>query len=255
MSPQPPTAGLTPTSSLLHAIQSLLFLIVIAIFISTFSAQPFRIPSGSMEKTLLIGDFLLVDKQLETAGVHDPLPATAIRYGDIIVFHYPVDPSLHLVKRVIGIPGDRIRLHDGRVYRNDKLLTEPYALYRPAPPDSFRDNFPRMQSAEPGIDTRWWIEMRHSIDHGDLIVPPNHYFVLGDNRNDSEDSRYWGFVPRSAIVGKPFLVYLSLSKPEQSEEPAAPQLTAPIHPRHSDESAIGHLANLVRWDRTLHVIH
>ncbi|MEO6802168.1 MAG: signal peptidase I, partial [Granulicella sp.] len=151
------TAAAHETNGALHAIQSLLYIIVVAIFIIGFSMQPYRIPSGSMEPTLLVGDFLLVDKQLvPTRSERDPLPLTTIRHGDIIVFHYPVDTSVLLVKRVIGLPGDHLHLRGGRVYRNGQLLTEPYAVYRPAGPDSFRDNFPRMQSADPGIDAHWW---------------------------------------------------------------------------------------------------
>jgi signal peptidase I len=247
-------ASYTPGGSL-PAIQSLLHLIVIAIFIIGFSMQPFRIPSGSMEPTLLVGDFLLVNKQLVPAGgIHDPLPPTSIQHGDIIVFHYPVDPSILLVKRVIGLPGDRIRLREGRVYRDGHLLTEPYAVYRAAGPDSFRDNFPRMQSAEPGIDSRWWIEMRHRIDHGDLVVPPDHFFVLGDNRNDSEDSRYWGFVPRNAIVGKPFLIYFSLRQTERNDPPAAPQFNIPFRSSRIEESLIDRVADFAHWDRTFRII-
>jgi signal peptidase I len=241
-------------SSPLHAVQSLLFLIVIAIFIIAFSAQPFQIPSGSMEQTLLIGDFLLVNKHLG-AAVHTPLPSAAIHGGDIIVFHYPVDPTVLLVKRVIGLPGDRIHLHENHVYRNGLPLHEPYAIYRRSGADSFRDSFPRMQSAEPGIDSRWWIEMRHRIDHGDLIVPADEYFVLGDNRNNSEDSRYWGFVPLAAIVGKPFLIYFSVRQPERNDPPATAELSTPLRATRIEQSIIDHLADFARWDRVLHIIH
>jgi len=241
-----------PASTPLHAVQSLLYLIVVAVFIIAFTAQPFQIPSGSMEPTLLIGDFLLVNKQL---ALTKPLPPATIRRGDIIVFHYPVDPSLHLVKRVIGLPGDHLRLHGGRVYLSGHLLEEPYAVYQQSAPDSFRDNFPRMQSAEPGIESRWWIEMRHRIDHGDLVVPPDHYFVLGDNRNNSEDSRYWGFVPRTAIVGKPFLIYFSVRQAERNDDFATPQAGILTRSAQIEESVIDHLASFARWDRTLHVIH
>jgi len=239
----------------LPAIQSLLYLIVVAIFIITFAAQPFRIPSGSMEPALLIGDFLLVDKQVSLAGgTHGLLPQVGIHRGDIIVFHYPVEPSIHLVKRVIGVPGDHLKLHDGRVYRNGQLIDEPYAFYRPSAPDGFRDNFPRTQSAEPGVNSRWWIEMHRLIDHGELIVPEGNYFVLGDNRNNSEDSRYWGFVPRAAIVGKPFLIYFSLRQPERNDPPATAQLQEPLRSSRLRESLIDHLADFARWDRMPRIV-
>jgi signal peptidase I len=239
----------------LPAIQSLLYLIVVAVFIITFAVQPFRIPSGSMEPTLLIGDFLLVDKQMPfPEGTHGLLPRVDIHRGDVIVFHYPVEPTMHLVKRVIGIPGDHIRLHDGRVYRNGQLLDEPYAFYRPSAPDGFRDNFPRTQNAEPSVTSHWWIEMHRLIDHGELIIPEGNYFVLGDNRNNSEDSRYWGFVPSTAIVGKPFLIYFSLRQSERNDPPATAQLEEPLHSSGLKENFINHLADFARWDRVLHIV-
>ena len=214
--------------SLLHAFQSLLYILVVALFIMTFTAQPFRIPSASMEPTLLVGDFLLVNKEVSTGG----FPALAtIHRGDLIVFHYPVDPAKHLVKRIVGLPGDRLRLRDGRVWIDGEALSEPYAFYRPSAPDSYRDDFPRLGRADPSVDSRWWIQMHSLVRNGELTIPPGSYFVLGDNRNNSDDSRYWGLVPRAAIVGKPFLIYFSLNEPAVS------------------------LTNLARWDRTLRILH
>ncbi len=240
----------------LASLQSLLFLIVIAIFIITFSVQPFRIPSESMEPTLLVGDFLLVNKQsVAPGGSIGLLPAAAIHRGDVIVFHDPVDASLHLIKRVIGLPGDRLRLRGGRVFIDGRPLTEPYAVYRPSPPDNFRDNFPRLRTADPAIDSRWWIRMRSLIDNGDLIIPTGSYFVLGDNRNDSEDSRYWGFVPRNEIVGKPLFIYFSLRRrpddPEDRDDPNAhPPFSASTHPR----TRLDALLDFARWSRTLQIV-
>lgn len=250
-----PSPDIHAKAGFLPALQSLIYIIVVAIFIITFTAQPFRIPSGSMEPTLLIGDFLLVDKQGYSAGQGSPLLAPAeIRRGEIIVFHFPTDPSLHLVKRVIGLPGERVRLRDGHVFINGRQLTEPYAVYRAGPPDSFRDNFPRLQSADPDIDSRWWIRMHTLVDHGELLIPAGDYFVLGDNRNDSEDSRYWGFVPRAAIVGRPFLVYFSLqqSLSEEGSSMARAQ-TSGTH-RPEAERSFDSLVDFARWDRTLHVV-
>ncbi len=238
-----------PEAGVLHAIQSLIYLIVVAVFIITFCVQPFRIPSGSMEPTLLVGDFLLVDKQGIATGDAGLLPSTRIRRGEIIVFHFPVDPSIHLVKRVVGMPGDHLKLRNGRVYINDVLLPESYAVYRPSMPDGYRDNFPRLQNADPNIDSRWWIRMRGLIDDGELIIPADNYFVLGDNRNNSEDSRYWGFVPREAIVGQPLLVYFSVRLPgfEDSEVVAseAKQRTGTI---------LDGFTNFARWDRVFRVV-
>ena len=213
--------------SLLHAFQSLLYILVVALFIMTFTAQPFRIPSASMEPTLLVGDFLLVNKEVSTGR----FPALAtIQRGDLIVFHYPVDPAKHLVKRIVGLPGDRIRLRDGRVLIDGRALSEPYAFYLPSAPDSYRDDFPRMDHADPAVDSRWWVQMHSLVANGELTIPPDSYFVLGDNRNNSDDSRYWGLVPRAAIVGKPFLVYFSLKEPAIS------------------------LFNFARWERTLRIV-
>jgi signal peptidase I len=198
---------------LLTTLKSMLEIIVFAVFIVTFIVQPFRIPSGSMEPTLRVGDFLLVDKQsFGPSGELDRLllPPTRVNRGDLVVFHYPVNPGLHLVKRVVGLPGDRIRMRGGRVLVNGQVLEEPYAFYSPSRPNGFRDDFPSLLEADPNVDLRWWIRLRGSVKDGEVVVPPNQYFVLGDNRNDSEDSRYWGFVPRSAMVGRPLLVYFTL---------------------------------------------
>jgi len=249
-SPHHQKAGVLP------ALQSLLHLIVIAIFIITFCAQPFRIPSESMESTLLVGDFLLVNKQATSPNAEEftgPLPAAAIHRGDIVVFHDPVDASLHLVKRVIGLPGDHLRLHSGRVFINGHPLSEPYAVYRASPPDNFRDNFPRLQSADPEIDSHWWIRMRSLIDNGELIIPIGNYFVMGDNRNDSEDSRYWGFVPREAIVGKPMLIYFSLQQHDTDDTSALTQ-EALADQRRKPASKIDSLVDFARWGRIFQVV-
>jgi signal peptidase I len=238
-----------PEAGVLHAIQSLIYLIVIAVFIITFCVQPFRIPSGSMEPTLLVGDFLLVDKQGIATGDAGLLPSTRIRRGEIIVFHYPVDPSIHLVKRVVGMPGDHLKLRNGRVYINDVLLPESYAVYRPSMPDGYRDNFPRLQNADPNIDSRWWIRMRGLIDDGELIIPADNYFVLGDNRNNSEDSRYWGFVPREAIVGQPLLVYFSVRLPGLDDSDVLPS-----EAKQRTGTILDGFSNFARWDRVFRVV-
>jgi signal peptidase I len=238
----------------LPSLQSLLNLIVIAIFIITFCAQPFRIPSESMESTLLVGDFLLVNKQAASANDSSwLLPTAAIHRGDIVVFHDPVDTTLHLVKRVIGLPGDHLRLHAGHVLINGHLLTEPYAVYRPSPPDNFRDNFPRLQSADPEIDAHWWIRMRSLIDNGELIIPTGNYFVMGDNRNDSEDSRYWGFVPRENIVGEPMLIYFSLQQHDVDDSGTLTQEAHAENQRHHS-SKIDTLVDFARWGRIFQVV-
>jgi len=257
-------AAIGPAShrhSLLQAFQSLLHVIVVALFIITFVVQPFRIPSESMEPTLLVGDFLLVDKQVGIDS--EPLafvPTNSVHRGDLIVFHFPVDASLHLVKRVIGLPGDRVHLRDGHAYVDGRALAEPYAMFLPAGPDGYRDDFPRLVSAEAGVDSRWWIQMHTLVANGELTVPAGSYFVLGDNRNDSEDSRYWGLVPQAAIVGKPFLIYFSLNNsgatPGQASAAAmAGDVPEPIGAQPSLPAAAPRsLLDFARWSRTLRII-
>jgi signal peptidase I len=241
--------------TLLHSIQALLYIIIVAIFIITFAVQPFRIPSESMEPTLMVGDFLLVTKQeLPDPTGSYPYPSTQVKRGDVIVFHYPIDPSIHLVKRVIGMPGDHLRLRNGRVFIDGKPLTEPYAVYRPGPSDNFRDNFPRLQNPDPDVTSNWWIQMKQLVNRGELTVPPRSYFVLGDNRNDSEDSRYWGFVPAAAIVGKPLLIYFSLNQASRDDDSPTPQASALPAKRPRNATTLADIASFARWDRTLRVV-
>lgn len=247
-----PVSSTIRNYSLLQAFQSLVYIIVIALFIITFTVQPFRIPSESMEPTLLVGDFLLVNKEASSGQTTDVFAHTnLIQRGDLIVFHYPVKPSLHLVKRVVGLPGDRLRLRDGRVYIDGRAISEPYAVFRPSSPDGYRDDFPHIASADPGVDSRWWIQMHSLVSHGELTIPPDSYFVLGDNRNDSEDSRYWGFVPRAAIVGKPFLIYFSLRSLDNTPN----QIPSVVGGRHEAPAPLGSLVDFARWDRALRIIY
>ncbi|MGH7118193.1 MAG: signal peptidase I [Acetobacteraceae bacterium] len=203
---------------MLATVRSLLEFLVVALFALTFILQPFRIPSVSMVPTLRVGDFLMVDKQAFEPEGHLGwlLPPSTFHRGDLVVFHYPVEPAMHLVKRVVALPGDRIHLQDGHVWINGAPLSEPYAFYSPSGTDDFRDNFPSLREADPNLDPQWWMELRRSVVNGELTVPPGKLFVLGDNRNDSEDSRYWGFVPEGDVVGRPFIVYFSLAPEEES---------------------------------------
>jgi signal peptidase I len=198
----------------LTAIQSLLVVVVVATFIVTFLVQPFRIPSESMDPTLRVGDFLLMDKQAfaQQGVLGAMLPPSRVQRGDLAVFHYPVDPDVDFIKRVVGLPGDRLRMRNGRVFINGVVVDEPYAFYGPAIPDSFRDNFPTLLSMDANVDPAWWSTLRHNVRDGELYIPNDRYFVMGDNRNDSEDSRYWGFVRREALVGQPMVVYFSLAQ-------------------------------------------
>jgi signal peptidase I len=225
--------------------------VVIAVFVMTFIVQAFVIPSESMEDTLLIGDYLLVDKiDYANGGFWSPLlPYTKIRHGDIVVFHYPVHPQQHFVKRVIGVPGDRIHLVNKQVFVNGKPIVESYTVYRSLQPNYYRDDFPDTRYIDGNVESRWWIQMRKLIEDGSLIVPEDSYFVLGDNRDESLDSRYWGFVPRENIVGKPLLIYWSVKRdPEDTGETGrSAKLTR----------VLGRMERVflnTRWKRTMRVV-
>jgi signal peptidase I len=236
-------------SDVISSMQSLLGTIVIAIFVITFIVQAFQIPSESMENTLLVGDYLLVDKLCY--GGRGPgdhlLPYRKIQRGDVIVFHYPVDPKQHFVKRVIGVPGDRLRMVNKTVYINGKPLSEPYVRFIEPPSNLLRDNFPRTDMPVIyGMEGKWWVEMRKLVEDGELIVPQENYFVMGDNRDDSQDSRYWGFVPRENIIGRPLLIYWSVQTIDQ--ETAAGRA-------YRFAYALTHLFQNTRWNRTLRLVH
>ncbi len=248
----PPLHARQPEASgLLLSLQSLLFVLIFALFLITFTVQPIRIPSASMEPTLLVGDFLLMDKQLVAPGFTRLLPPSGIARGDLIVFHDPIDdPAIHLVKRVIGLPGDRLHLHNGVVFLNGEPLHEPYAIHRAASPDSFRDDFPSLSTMDASVHPNWWIHLRTLVHQGEITVPPNNYFVLGDNRNNSEDSRYWGFVPQTAIVGKPLLIYFSLRQPGTDESNGSNESKDSLAPLPTTAHT-----SLARWERTFHIVH
>lgn len=226
--------------------------IVIAVFVITFIIQAFQIPSESMENTLLTGDYLLVDKLRfgEDGFGAKVLPYREIKRGDIIVFYYPLNPSQHFVKRVIGIPGDKIRLIDRQVYVNGKALDEPYVHYF-RPHDAYRDEFPNLNLAVIGaVNGAWWHEMNKLVVDGQLIVPEDNYFVMGDNRDDSSDSRYWGFVPRENIVGRPLVIYWSVraSDPLPGDASAGDKLYRFLY-------SLSHIVQITRWNRTLRLVH
>lgn len=231
VAPAPPVPG--AHDGVLPHLQALLEILVLAIFFATFIAQPDRVPSGSMEPTLRVGDFYLVNKQAcAPRGVFDrALPAATVHRGELVVFHYPLEPGKDLIKRVVGLPGDHLRLRDGHVLLDGASLAEPYAVYNQAQPDGFRDDFPSMRSADPNVDPRWWAELRRIVANGEIVVPPGRYFVMGDNRNDSEDSRYWGFVPRDALVGRPLLVYFSLAAPPNADSSVRRSFWEGLHDR------------------------
>lgn len=199
----------------LSAVQPLLELLVVFLFVTTFVFQTNGIPSPSMAPTLRVGELLVVDKQsFASRSPRNPLsyllPPTAIHRGDLVVFRFPPDPSHDLVKRVVALPGDRLRLHNGIVFLNGLPLAEPYATHSAQSFDVFRDDFPSFRATDPNLDPLWWARLRRTVHDGELTVPPDRVFVLGDNRDNSEDSRYWGFVPMENMVGRPLFVYLKV---------------------------------------------
>ncbi len=197
-----------------QVLASLARLTVLSLFAITFLLQPSQIPTGSMEPTMLVGDFVLVNKQVFAPAGHWRwlLPYRDPVHDDIVVFHYPVDPHELLVKRVIAVPGDRLHLHHGAVVLNGSPIAEPFARYSPSEPSRYRDEFPTLERADPAVEAAWWIELRRRLRGGELPVPEGRYFAMGDNRNNSQDSRFWGFVPRGAVLGEPLLVYLSVDR-------------------------------------------
>jgi signal peptidase I len=185
--------------------ESLVIAVVLALFIRTYVVQAFKIPTGSMEQNLLIGDHLLVNKMVfgpaRSRIEKMLLPMIDIRRLDVIVFKYPEDPERDFIKRVIGLPGDTIELRNKRVYVNGQRLDEPYVFYLEDPPP-LPDEM-SLSSDMPGMagDPR--------VKYGPVTVPPGHYFAMGDNRDNSQDSRYWGFLPRENVKGKALVIYWS----------------------------------------------
>ena len=188
--------------------------IILLLFGTTTLVQAFVIPTGSMEDTLLIGDHLLVDKlAYAPPGPISKfvLPYEPVKRGDIIVFRYPVDIRQTFVKRCMGVPGDRIKVVNKQVYLNGKKLDEPYVYHKTEYIESYRDNFP--SDANVHISDSGQDMLEHHVVNGEVVVPPDSYFVMGDNRDSSLDSRYWGFVPRANLVGTPWIVYWSYAAP------------------------------------------
>src|SRR5580692_2602029 len=242
-------------NGLAEFLEMLLVTMLLALFGTTFVVQAFKIPSGSMEPTLLIGDHVFVNKFIfeGTGAWYDKfLPYRDIRRGDIIVFKFPFDDHPHYVKRVIGLPGERLRIVNGGVYVNGELLREPYAVRDPAYQDPYGDNFPPANRAALEFVARreWADQLFDYVHNGELVVPPNHYFAMGDNRDHSADSRYWGFVDRDAIMGKPVLIYWSV------------RATSNDYRTRDASSALRgigqtllHLRAQTRWNRMLREVH
>ena len=220
--------------------ESIVIAVILALFIRTFVVQAFKIPTGSMEENLLIGDHLLVNKfvfgptasRLERAV----LPVGTLARGDVVVFKYPVEPDRDFIKRVIGLPGETIEVKEKKVYINGKPFEEPYVHFL-APP-----------AAQSELHEVTSFDVRER--YGPVTVPANQYFVMGDNRDNSQDSRYWGFLPRENVKGKALIIYWSYEaeREDYQDEGAGATLKGLV-------SVFAHFFTRTRWDRMLHQIH
>jgi signal peptidase I len=219
--------------------------LIVFLFATTTLVQAYVVPTGSMESTIMIGDHMLVDRvTYSNPGSWGSrlLPYREVERGDIVCFHYPEDVRQIYVKRVIGIPGDRIHMESKQVVRNGQRLREPYTQHIDPMLDNYRDNFP--QAPQSNTTPRGRVMLASHVRDGELIVPPGTLFVLGDNRENSEDSRYWGLVPRAYVVGKPVVIYWSYDAP-----------TADFVGWSIDHvvDVVAHFFTKTRWDRMLTV--
>jgi signal peptidase I len=236
-------------------VESLLVTVVLALFGTTFIVQAFKIPSQSMEPALLVGDHLLVNKFIfEGRGAwYDRfLPYRSIRHGDIIVFKFPYQDHPHYVKRAIGLPGDRIKIVNQQVYVNDVPVKEPYVIHDPSAADPFGSNFPpkHQDFYYASLQPEWAEQIEKHIVNGELVVPPNEYFAMGDNRDHSWDSRYWGFVDRNAIMGRPVIIYWSVRASSDDYEDGEGNGGA-----SSVLYILLHFPSETRWSRMFHEVH
>ena len=251
--------------TLLESLSSICTVLACGLFLMTFVFQNFVIPSGSMEKTLLVGDHVFVDR-ITLAPPTRWAPFVHyrdVRHGDIIVFMKPnpETPDLVLVKRAIGLPGDHIHLQAGIIYLNGVAQNEPYAakpnqpVIVPDAQDAYepdRDEFPKFGPPPSDLTTASWIqdEPSHIVD-GDLVVPPGKVFAMGDNRGHSADSRFWGFVPRENILGRPLFNYWSFETTADTMTAEQASMGARIG---SFFTTLIHVPTRTRWSRTLHLI-
>ena len=244
----------------LQSIASLCVTLITALFVLTFVAQNFFIPSASMASTILVGDHDIVDQVSLAPALQQSrllshvLPYRPLRRGEPVVFYKPVleaDGSEDtLVKRVVGIPGDRIHLRGGVLYVNGVAQHEPYAaMPTAANANLYRDYFPLIPpGSDPHVTATWALELPKHIVGDDLVVPPDSYFMMGDNRTASLDSRYWGFVRRENLVGRPLFIYWSIDTPDQNTQPPLAE-QARIFWRQ-----LTHFATDTRWRRTFQIV-
>jgi len=217
--------------------ESIVIAVILALFVRTWVVQAFKIPTGSMEQNLLIGDHLLVNKFVfgptATGLERVLLPVSDIRRGDVVVFKFPEEPERDFIKRVIGLPGEAVELRDKHVYIDGRPLDEPYVYYLQPPGEmgGFSD-----------FDVR--------VTYGPVTVPPGSYFMMGDNRDNSQDSRYWGFLPRSYVKGKALMIYWSYEAGREDYRE-----TGLIGTLKGLGSVAVHFFTRTRWERLFHQIH
>jgi signal peptidase I len=224
-------------STLREYFESIVIAVILALFIRTFVVQAFKIPTGSMEENLLIGDHLLVNKFVfgptETGAERTLLPVGTIKRRDIIVFKYPEEPDRDFIKRVIGLPGETVEVREKKVYINGTALDEPYVHFL-APP-----------SAPSDLHEVTSFDVRERF--GPVTVPADQYFMMGDNRDNSADSRYWGFLRRDYIKGKALVIYWSYQaeREDYQDESAGATVKGLV-------SVFAHFFTRTRWDRMFH---
>jgi signal peptidase I len=221
--------------------ESIVIAVILALFVRTFVLQAFKIPTGSMENNLLIGDHLLVNKFVYSptaSSIERALtPIGTIKRGDVLVFKSPVEPERDLIKRVIGLPGDKLEQKEKKIFINGQPLNEPYVFFLEPP----RHNS-ELSEASTTSDPR--------ENYGPVTVPPNQYFMMGDNRDNSLDSRYWGFMPADYVKGKAVLIYWSYESEREDYEDESAGATI-----RGFASVFMHFFTKTRWDRLGHFIH
>jgi signal peptidase I len=253
--PRPPRPAVVHSESWWETLRSLIVVLIAVVSIRTFVAEATVIPTGSMESTILIGDHVFLNKLLygpEIPYTSWRLPVLRqIHRGDIVAFHYPVNPSQMFVKRVIAMGGDVIKIVNKQVYVNGVRLAEPYAQFDPGANMPLIVNFPPRLEEIPtlpaweGLDPKWAHEMPKYIKPDGLHVPEGYFFAMGDNRDNSDDSRFWGFVPVQSVVGEPLFVYWSYDAP--TRDWVADSLPARLR---FDASIVKNFLKRTRWSRT-----
>src|SRR5580700_6722541 len=244
-----------PKETTVEFLSSLAAVLVTGLFIIIFVVQAFEIPSSSMENTLLIGDHVFVNRiqfAPKSSWVGPLLPYRDVRFQDIVVFLHPDPPQAgtYVVKRIIGLPGDRIHLKNGVVYRNGVALDEPYIDHDSDTFDPYRNEFPSVPAADDGnMSSNWMVDLPSNIQGGDLVVPPGRYFAMGDHRGVSLDSRYWGFIPKENIIGRPMFIYWSFKTPSDQYRKTS----------WGDRilflgKVVLHFFDETRWKRTLQIV-